>query len=254
MRTLFLALAMTMTILAGTSAAQNPLFLANIDFAPYSMITQGKPAGIDVDVMLEAAKRAGISIDIEFKPWDQVISMVEKGECDGAFAFFRTPEREKTVIFADAVPVHHSDYVLFTKVSDKFSFRTYNDLAGKIIGMQGGTDLGKEFTEARAKKVMDVKEYDDLAAALKGLLMGEIDAYAGNIDVTSYRLKAMGMTNSIVYLPKKLIEMKPAYMVLSRASKLKDKEVVLQKLELALDRMRKDGTYNKLARFYLVRY
>ena len=254
MRSLFLALTLTLTILAAPALAQNPVFVTDIDFAPYSMLTAGQPAGIDVDILTEAAKRADLEIDIQFKPGDQLIEMVKKGECAGAFSLFRSPVREKFAMYMEAVPVHFSDYVLFTKVGSKFSFRTYEDLADKIIGRAAGADLGKEFNTALDAGKIQIKDYPDLTSALRGLLMGEIDAYAGNIDVTYYRLKAMGMTSSIVYLPKKILTQKPAYLVMSRASKFPKKEEILQRLERAIDQMRRDGTYNKIAQRYLLRY
>lgn len=254
MRSLLSALVLSLTVLAIPALAQKPLFVSNIDFAPYSMISQGAPAGIDVDVLAEAAKRAGIDMEVRFEPWDKLVDMVKKGECDGAFSFFHTAQREQYALFMDGVALHYSDYVLFTKVGDKFSFRTYDDLDGKIIGRVVSTDLGDEFKASADKGGMEVKEYPDIASALRGLIMGEIDAYAGNIDVTYHRLKSMGMTSSIVYLPKKLVAQKPAYFVLSRASKLENKEDIGQRLERALDRMRKDGTYNKIARRYLLRF
>lgn len=254
MRSLFIAVALAVVVAATPALAQNPLFITNTDFAPYSMISEGHPSGIDVEVLTQAATRAGIAIDIEFKPWDQLLEMVKNGECAGAFSLFHTPERENFAMFMDAVPVHLSDYVLFTKVGTKFSFRTYDDLAGKIIGRVDGTDLGAEFAEALAAGKINIKEYPDLAASIRGLLMGEIDAYAGNIDVTYYRLKDMGMTSSIVYLPKKIVEGKPAYLVMSRASNFQGKERLMQGLERALDLMKKDGTYNKIARKYLLRF
>lgn len=254
MRTTIFALALAVILFATPAQAREPRFVADVDFAPYSMITQGKASGIDVDIISEAAKRAGISIDLQFKTWDVLIKMVEEGECDGAFSLFHSPEREKKLMFMEAVPVHYSDYVLFTKVGDKFSFRSYDDLTGKVIGKIAGIDLGEEFLAARQQGKMTVNEYPDPPAALRALLMGEINAYAGNIDVTYARLKTMGMTSSIVYLPKKILEQKPAYLVMSRASDLENKEEVLQQLERALDQMRKDGTYNKIARRYLLRY
>jgi len=253
--TVFFAAVLTLTSFAGpVEARKNLLFVADADFAPYSMLTEGVPAGIDVDVMAEAAKRAGYMLDIQFKPWDELIEMVRKGECDGAIGLFRNPEREKFAMFMEAAPIHYSDYVLFTKVGSKFSFRTYDDLHGKTIGRIAGFTLGDEFETAVADGKLQIKEYPDIAAAIKGLLLNEIDAYAGNIDVTYYRLKTMGMTSSIVYLPKKIVEQKPAYMVMSRASKMEDKDRVVQGLERALDQMRKDGTYNKIARHYLLRF
>lgn len=254
MRSIFLAFVLVLSMLSAPALAQDPLFIADIDFAPYSMLTNGQPAGIDVDVIAEAAKRANLTLDLKFRPWDELVKMVDDGTCDGAFSFFHSPDRERSAMFMDAVPVHYSDYVLFTKVGKELPFNAYSDLSGKIIGRVSGTDLGKDFQTALDQKIMQIKEYPDLAAALRGLLMGEIDAYAGNIDVTYYRLKAMGMTSSIVYLPKKIVEQKPSYLVMSRASKFPEKELIIQKLERALDLMRKDGTYNKIARQYLLRY
>lgn len=255
MKSFVLGLIITVSLLIGPAhARQNLLFIADVDFAPYSMITEGSAAGIDVDVLAEAAKRAGFMLDIQFKPWDELIEMVKKGECDGAFGLFKSADREQYAMFMEAAPIHYSDYVLFTKVGAKFSFRTYDDLKGKSIGRVAGMTLGEEFEAALAAGTMEVREYPDLAAAIRGILVNEIDAYAGNIDVTYYRLKTMGLTSSIVYLPKKIVTQKPAYLVLSRASKLEDKDRVVQGLEIALDQMRKDGSYNKIARHYLVRY
>ncbi len=141
MRIVFLALALMLTLFAVPVLAQNAVFVSDIGFAPYSMVTQGKPSGIDVDVIREAAKRAGLSIDIQFKPFEQMIAMVKDGSCDGAFTLFRTPERERIARFMDAVPVHLSDYVLFTKVGNTFTFNSYNDLSGKIIGRVAGIVL-----------------------------------------------------------------------------------------------------------------
>lgn len=250
----FVLVAALMLLAVPALAAQDLLFVADVDFAPYSMIVEGQPAGIDVEVMAEAAKRAGFSVDLQFKPWDELIRMVETGECDGAFALFNSANRDKSVMFMEATPIHYSDYVLFTKVGTKFSFRTYEDLRGKVIGRAAGTNLGEDFAAALEQKVMTVKDYPDLSSALRGLLVGETDAYAGNIDVTYYRLKAMGMASSIVYLPKKLVTQRPAYMVMSRASKLEDKDRVVQGFERALDSMRRDGTYNQIARRYLLRF
>jgi len=154
----------------------------------------------------------------------------------------------------EATPVHYSDYVLFTKVGTRFRFNSYQDLAGKVIGLVAGLDIGPDFAAARAKGDMLVKEYPDQRAIIAGLLSGEIDAFAGNIDVTYYRLKDMGLTSSIVYLNRKLLTGKPSYAVISRAAPRKDKEEIIQALEKAIDQMTKDGTYNAIARRYLLRF
>jgi polar amino acid transport system substrate-binding protein len=242
-------------LFAATARAESPLqFLADRDFAPYSMVIDGEPTGIDVDVFNEAARRAGLELNIQTQPLETVLERLKNGSCDGALTLFRSPDRERYALFMEATPVHYSDYVLFTKVGGRFPFNSYDDLAGKVIGMVVGLDLGPEFAAARAKGDMLVKEYQDQRAIMAGLLGGEIDAFAGNIDVTYYRLKAMGMTSSVVYLDRKLLTGKPSYAVLSRAAKREDKAEIIQALERALDQMSKDGTYNAIARRYLLRF
>lgn len=255
MRTIILALALVVLLLSAPAQAQQPpLFVADQDFAPYSMMVEGRPGGIDVDVLTEAGRRAGIAFNIELKPAPQVIAMLENGQCTAAFGLFRSPERERYGMYMDSVPLHTSDYVLFTKVGSDLTFVGYEGLTDKIIGRVTKTDLGPEFNKMADAGIFSVKDYSDQAAAINGLLKGEIDAFAGNIDVTYTRLKTMGMTSSIVYLPKKILEGKPAYLVFSRASDQTNKDLMLQKLERALDMMIKDGTYNKIARRYLLRF
>jgi len=248
-------IACLLLLFASAARAEAPLrFVADKDFAPYSMVIDGVPTGIDVDVLTEAARRAGLSVDIQPRSLETVLATLRDGGCDGALSLFHSPGRERYALFLDATPIHYSDYVLFTKVGGRFPFTGYKDLAGKVIGVTAGLDLGPEFAAARAKGGMLVKEYRDQRAIIAGLLHGEIDAFAGNIDVTYYRLKAMGLTSSVVYLDRKLLTDKPSYVVFSRAAKRPDMNETVQALEKALDRMAKDGSYNTIARRYLLRF
>ncbi|AMK10177.1 substrate-binding periplasmic protein [Pseudodesulfovibrio indicus] len=254
MKRILLSCLLVLVAVVPAWAGESLLFLTDQDFAPYSMIVAGQPSGIDVDVLSEAAKRSGLDLTIKAVPLKSMLDAIRNGSCDGAVSLFRSPDREQFALFMEAVPVHLSDYVLFTKVGNRIPFAEYQDLKGKVIGYVGGVDLGPDFEAARKQGDMLVKEYRDLRDMVAGLLGGEIDAFAGNIDVTYYRLKDMGLTSTIVYLPRKILTGKPSYAVLSRASALKGKDSVAQKLEKALDDMHKDGTYNTLARHYLIRF
>jgi polar amino acid transport system substrate-binding protein len=254
MRSLIAALVLVATLLAPAAQAQQLTFVGDVDFAPYSMMSEGRPSGIDVEVLAEAARRAGVDVRIVLRPWDELIRMLKAGECHGAFSLFRGEGRSEYAIFLDTVPLHLSDYVFFTKVGDRFSFRSYDDMAGKTVGRASGISLGEEFDAAAATGGMILRDYPDQAAALGALVAGEVDAYAGNMDVTYNRLKSMGMTSSIVYLPKKILSQRPAYAVLSRAADIPERAEVVQRLERALDQMRRDGTYRTIAHRYLLRF
>ncbi|WP_285907532.1 substrate-binding periplasmic protein [Pseudodesulfovibrio pelocollis] len=254
MRMFLAALVLAVTLLAPAAHAEPLVFVGDIDFAPYSMLTGGRPAGIDVDVLTEAARRADIEITIRLRPWDEVVRMLEAGECAGAFALFRGEGRSRYARFLDAVPIHTSDFVLFTMVGSRFTFRSLDDLAARTVARVSGVSLGDELDAAVTAGTVTVRDFPDQASALAALIAGDVDAYAGNIDVTYYRLKDMGMTSSIVYLPRKLVSQKPAYVALSRAAVVPEMEEVVQRLELAMAQMRRDGTYRTIAHRYLLRF
>ncbi|MCJ2165977.1 MULTISPECIES: transporter substrate-binding domain-containing protein [unclassified Pseudodesulfovibrio] len=256
MKTTILSILSVLVLFSSPVRAEGPLlFVSDMDFAPYSMVADGgRATGIDVEVLAEAARRAGLELTVQPQEWATLIEMVRQGRCDGATSLFRTPEREQFAMFMDAVPVHFSDYVLFTLAGGRFPFESYDDLAGKTLGQIVGVNLGPEFEAARSAGKMKVVEFQDHREAMKGLLNGTIDAFAGNIDVTYNRLTTMGMTSSIVYLPRKIVSGQPSYAVLSRSSSLEDKDMVIQKIEQALDQMHRDGTYNTIAKRYLFRF
>jgi polar amino acid transport system substrate-binding protein len=64
----------------------------------------------------------------------------------------------------------------------------------------------------------------------------------------------MGLTSSVVYLDRKLLTGKPSYVVFSRAARRDDMNETVQALEKALDQMARDGSYNTIARRYLLRF
>lgn len=249
----FLALCLVLA-LSVCAHADQLVFVGDVDFAPYSMMQQGRPAGIDVDVMREVIHRLGLDAEIRLVPWTQLVTMFRTGKCDGAMGVFWTPDRERRALFAMEAPIHTSDFVLFTKVGNTFSFRSYDDLKTRRIGVPKGLAITEEFEQAEADGVFPTREYGDIAGAVRELLAGQIDAFVGNIDVTYWQLKRMGMTSSIVYLPRKVADARPAYVLLSRASGAEDKARIAAQIGQTLKAMRSDGSYNRIARNYLLRF
>ncbi len=243
-----------MALGAGTALAAPLSFLSDRDFAPYSMMQDGKPAGIDVEVFSEACKRAGVEYSLELVPWDELLRRFKRGECQGAFSLFRTPEWEACAWFVDQAAMHYSDYALFTRVGSDLVFRSWEDLQGKRIGAAGGFALSEDFHDAWKKGIFTGRPYKGEAACVGALLKGEIDAFAGQVDSTHYHLSRMGMTSTVVSLPKMLRLQRPAHIAFSRAAKVKGMESIANRLGDALLSMYRDGTYNTIARRYLFRF
>ncbi|WP_147819572.1 substrate-binding periplasmic protein [Salidesulfovibrio onnuriiensis] len=254
MRTKLILALLFVFLCCGGAQAEKLKFVADNNFAPYSMSQDGKAAGIDVELFQEAARRADIAYELELMPWEQVVQRVRTGACDGAFSFFRTPEREAYAVFAEEAVVHFSDYVLFTRNGHSFEFRTWDDLDGKRIGVNKGFRFSEEFDDNVAKGDIVRVEFDSEAKSIAALLKGQVDAFIGQLDTTYYQLDRMGMASTVIYLPTLVKKDRPAYMVISKNADLQNKEQIARRLGIALRSMYRDGTYSKIARRYLLRF
>lgn len=240
--------------LAAWAGAQPLTFVGDSGFAPYSMLQGGKAVGIDVEVFQEAARRAGIDCAVELVPWEQVVQRIKSGKSHGGFSFFRSPAREEYALYVDQAPVHTSDYVMFTRNGHTFDFRDWQDLRGKRIGVNKGFRFSEAFDAQVAQGVIEQVEFDSESQNIAALLKGRVDAFIGQLDTTYYQLERMGMSSTIVYLPKVVMKDRPAYLVFSKNSGLKNTEQLARRFGMALRTMYRDGTYNKIARRYLFRF
>lgn len=253
MRTTLISL-MFLLFWSHVSHAEPLKFVANDNFAPYSMFESGKPIGMDVELFQEAARRAGIQYTLELLPWSEVMAQVRSGRCDGAFSLFRSAEREEFALYVEEAVIHYSDYVLFVRNGRNITFQNWDDLKGKRVGVKQGFQFSDEFDGHVDRGDIEKTEFPGESENIGALLKGSIDAFVGQLDTAYYQLDRMGMSSTIIYLPKVVSKDRPAYIALSRNSPLKHKEQIGQRLGIALRSMYRDGTYNKIARRYLFRF
>ena len=85
--------------------------VAQCNLAPYKWIDKdGQLVGGDIDIVKEAFKRAGLKVNIKHMPWKRLIVEMQRGVVDGAFAAYRTKEREGFAHYIDSYPLHYSTY------------------------------------------------------------------------------------------------------------------------------------------------
>ena len=102
----------------------------------------------------------------------------------------RTPERLEKLAMSQ--PYLSSPWVLFTRASS-MDILSVEDLRGKKVAVERGYVMQKrlEVTEPEIKLVLVGTERD----ALLSLSTGEVDAYIGNLIVTSFILQMEGISN-----------------------------------------------------------
>ena len=71
-----------------------PLKLSTHELPPYSTQGHGSPSGLAVDVVVCAAKRLPLSLELEFVPWARAQKHAQEGQSDGFFAASQSAERD----------------------------------------------------------------------------------------------------------------------------------------------------------------
>ncbi|NLB53197.1 MAG: amino acid ABC transporter substrate-binding protein [Syntrophomonadaceae bacterium] len=217
-------------------------FIVGLDdaFPPMGYREEGtnEIIGFDIDLAKEVASRLGV--EVEFQPviWDTIIEELNGGNIDVIWnGLTITPERQEKIIFSDP----YLDNAQIVVVQKGSPLKTKADLAGKTVGLQGGSSA------MNAVKA-DQATYDSL---------GEIVEFASNdealLDLAAGRLDAVVVDNIVgrYYISKKA----DVYDVADEdfgdeefgAGFRKGDVAFRDKVQEALDEMKADGTSAKIS-------
>jgi polar amino acid transport system substrate-binding protein len=194
--------------------------------------------GFDIDLAREAARRIGA--EVEFKPIDWSAKEAElNGKRVDALWNGLTITEERKANIAFTTPYLENRQIII--VTAKSAIKTKADLAGKVVGVQDGSSavdaVGKD--AAVSKSLKELKKFGDNVTALMDLSAGRLDALVVDEVVGRY------------YTAKKPGE----YVILNEnfgtetygVGTRKDDKDLLNKLQNALDAMKKDGTAAKIS-------
>ena len=153
---------------------------ANIGNVPWEFQDAGgKFVGFEIDLVNEAAKRAGKTVQIENIPFNGLFSAVQSGRIDMAMSSITiTQKRLAEVTFAQ--PYYDSDQSL--TVTAASGLKGLADLTGKVIGVDTGSTGDMWATENQAKYgYAEIRRFEGLAPAMLDLGNGRIDGYISDI-------------------------------------------------------------------------
>jgi len=229
-------------------ATDRPLNLVcGENFPPFSYKENGVIKGMDVETVLEMAARLNIEVKIKLKPWKRVLSMTELGKCDGAFSCFKTTERQKFALYT--APVNYSTYSIFVKKGNEFKFSSITDLYGKLFGKNSGLVVSDEFDQAVKEGKISLVEISSNLVDLA--MLNRFDMFVDNLLLTQYQLKRKKLTGQITPLPRPITKARGAYLIISKAAVIKEKESLIKKMAKVLKEIHSDGTIQKIQNKYL---
>jgi polar amino acid transport system substrate-binding protein len=151
--------------------------------------SSGAFEGFEVDIVNEAAKRAGMTTNIADYGFQALFAAIASKRIDVAISSITiTPERLKSVSFTQ--PYYDSDMGVAAKVDSPI--KGVSDLKGKIVGYLAGSTGEKWIKDNQASAgFADTKGYKAQQDLLLDLSVGRIDGVVSDIPGMQYAFKSM---------------------------------------------------------------
>lgn len=213
--------------------------------APWSFIDQatGKPAGVDADLINEAAKRLGLTVNWSDVQFTAGIPGVQSGRFDFyVSAMADTLAREKVV---DFIAYSKEGSGVIVPKGNPQKITKMEDLCGKKVSIVTGSlfpDIVKKLNETCSTPVA-LTETADQTGPYLAVASGQADATMNTYGVSNYTLKTAtaGIQTKLELSPVALFA--PANQGIAFSKTTPD---LLAALAGAMQGMVEDGTYKKI--------
>jgi len=145
------------------------VLLAADNWQPYQgeNLPNGGPIS---EIIVEAFKRVGYNLRIEFMPWASVLEKVKKGKYDGGFSAAYEKQRAGDFFFSNPV-AESPGFRFYTRKDTTIACNKLEDLKGYRIGVVRGYIYGPKFDEMPGlKKIAGNSEETNLINLVNGNL------------------------------------------------------------------------------------
>jgi ABC-type amino acid transport substrate-binding protein len=220
---------------------------ADIEYEPMEFFDkQGKPAGLDIDIVREIAKELGVTIEIANVTWDDFFTVVEEGKADiGISSVTILPERAKDMLFTN--PYLNSGQVIVVKKGTS-GIMVPGDLKGKKVGVQiETTGRTQALLYADPKMVIDYTLLDGTKENPKSGLIYDLKSSKVDAGIFDY----VGAASMVKNNPDLVIVGEPfTQEYFGIITKLGNTSLV-EEMNLILNRMKRDGRLQQIKDLWL---
>lgn len=218
------------------------------NFPPMGFVDENnKIVGFDIDLATEAAKRMGGKV--EFKPidWASKEAELKSGRVDMLWnGLDITEKRKENILFSD--PYMNNRFIIFRQAGKNDDIKDEASLAGKIVATQSGGGTIEDYLDGKpelTKQFKEFKKYQDYLSAFMDLENGRIDAVVCDEIIGRY------------YMSKHPNKIDAVDVTVGPSAQFgvgfrKDDKELRDKVQKALDEMRKDGTMKSISEKWFV--
>lgn len=134
-----------------TLRAQTELLFVTAEY-PTNDDSKASELVLDTSLISEIFAQGPYRVRIEFYPFRRAVAMARKGDADGLFTLWRTPEREQWLAFSNSM---FAGKTVFIKHRDKpISYRQLNDLRAYRIAEILGYAYPEFYRSARLRRTV----------------------------------------------------------------------------------------------------
>jgi len=185
---------------------------------------KGEVVGISVEILKAIEKVSKLRFDIELRPFSEALSLVESGQADMINLIFKTPERERFLLFSK--PILRIQSLVW--VRKDLRVKDFEDLTAFVVGVVEG-DANESLLRAKNPSIV-FKRYSNFDELVQAVERGEIDVFLMEDLTARYYLIKHDLYHLFESLPP--ISAEWAYFAFPK-SKLQ----LLEQFNAALDRL-----------------
>ena len=213
----------------------------NAEFPPFEYVDDnGEPDGFDIALIKAIGEKLGVTVEVENMEFEALVSAIGS-KIDLAIAgMIVTDERQASVDFSNP----YYDALQYVIVPEGSEIASFDDLAGKNIGVQLGTT--GDFIASDDVEGANVSQYNKGVDAVNDLLNGRVDCVI--IDKNPAQVFETQFSGQI----KALDGAQFGFEVENYAIALPKGDAALaQQVNKALEEIKADGTFDQLVADYI---
>ncbi|MFZ5571913.1 MAG: substrate-binding periplasmic protein [Thermodesulfobacteriota bacterium] len=205
--------------------------------------------GLDMEIVTRILSSAGYTVEYQEAPWARILKWMEEGKIHIGGSAMKTPEREAYAYFS--APYQRETYLLFVRKgrSPNYPIRHLRDIVTSSfrLGVMRDSLYGAEFVQLMENPRFSshVEEVTTDEQNYRKLLENRIDGFIQEYSRMATEGKKSGIFDQVE--PLLVIEKNWLHVMFSK--KATSPEIV-RIFNAGLEKMRKDGTYEKLFRKY----
>ncbi len=213
----------------------------NAEFPPFEYVDDnGEPDGFDIALIKAIGEKLGVTVEVENMEFEALVSAIGS-KIDLAIAGMTvTDERQASVDFSNP----YYDALQYVIVPEGSEIASFDDLAGKTIGVQLGTT--GDFIASDDVEGANVSQYNKGVDAVNDLLNGRVDCVI--IDKNPAQVFEAQFSGQI----KALDGAQFGFEVENYAIALPKGDAALaEQVNEALEEIKADGTFDQLVADYI---